>query len=255
MGLTIDKECASTEEQIRAAANALGDVLLDFEDRYTTRENLRAAVVKILEAAQPREKKKKKASHNLIANELVRTPKGLGRVVHFGSTEEGQEAVSVSLLGTQYVRTFAPSELRYESGAPVVQKRDRKPQEALLIAAGESIRMQTKAGLATPVCKLRGTLCDINGFVYCTLSEGYEFPLTVVEGKAVFAGDTLYDVNRGATCTVSAKYTTCWGSLSWVKPRPKTVRVELPLEQVEYYAVSYRSIPLGEACRKALDKL
>lgn len=61
----------------------------------------------------------------------------------------------------------------------------------LLIAAGESIKMQTSAGIE-PMCKLYGDISTIDGKVL-DAPELYEFPLAVVEGNPVFVGDELYD--------------------------------------------------------------
>lgn len=106
----------------------------------------------------------------------------------------------------------------------------------------------------------------------------HKFALGVVEGKPVFEGDTLYagelqhvivskhperdslqciDPKKGL-CDLPIRY---W---SWNPPKPKTVMVELSLEEVEWYAkyennmdeygcVSKRAIGFMDACRKALE--
>ena len=61
-----------------------------------------------------------------------------------------------------------------------------KSRADLLIAAGESIKMQESAGI-NPVCKWCGNRNSyISTMNFTNAPSDYEFPLAVVEGKAVF---------------------------------------------------------------------
>ena len=87
-----------------------------------------------------------------------------------------------------------------------------------------------------------------------------ELALAIVEGKPVFDGDTLY-TNTGNKFVVSKlaqHYQAFANNYSWNPPKPKTVMVELLVDDAEYYAgcTSYeRYTNLGNACRKALGEL
>jgi len=123
----------------------------------------------------------------------------------------------------------------------------------LLIAAGESIKMQEAAGIE-PIG--RNSVNKVVHTLYSRKFEdppcNYEFPLAVVEGKPVFVGDELWNVPNGFKFTVARK--TCvndelclwndavhgsiggWLSdMSWNPPKPKTVMVELMREEAEYF--------------------
>lgn len=130
----------------------------------------------------------------------------------------------------------------------------------LLIAAGESIKMQEKAGIC-PKCKFDGISYNIKGIAINDYSpERFEFPLAVVEGKPVFVGDELYcndikvvigDCDKGFLLP----------QYSWNPPKPKTVMVELLREDAEIVLGTLSMYPLcasvnraEEAISKALEK-
>jgi len=133
----------------------------------------------------------------------------------------------------------------------------------LLIAAGESIKMQEKAGIE-PILKCDG---HKTRFYTCGLDSKdygcYEFPLAVVEDKPVFVGDELYE-ETGKKFTVNNALTKgCFGenwikAVSWNPPKPKTVMVELLRDDAEYFSIGcsaeFRTYNLANACRKALEK-
>lgn len=139
-----------------------------------------------------------------------------------------------------------------------------KSRGDLLIAAGESIKMQESAGVE-PVCKHMGVVCIAKQLHFDELARkacSYEFPLCVVEGKAVFVCDDIfvcglpYRVREGDTN---------FGGWSWNPPKPRTVMVELLREDAEYW-INYNNGRLVEtskhnvtwrnffeACLKALE--
>lgn len=141
----------------------------------------------------------------------------------------------------------------------------------LLIAAGESIKMQENAGI-NPWFKYDGikflmTECQTQ-FID---PQRYEFPIAVVECKPVFVGDVLWNIPNNFYFTVARtsniNYLTClWNDgkngviggcvsdMSWNPPKSKTVMVELLIESVEYFATGNgASESLKMACRKALE--
>lgn len=94
-----------------------------------------------------------------------------------------------------------------------------------------------------------------------------ELALGIVEGMQAWKGDTAYWTdNRGETCQIVVgrlNNFNCPG-WSWNPPAPKTVMVELTVEDAEYYADEteisiMRVIKMiarrAEACRKALEGL
>ena len=94
--------------------------------------------------------------------------------------------------------------------------------------------------------------------------EHVELALGVVEGKPVWKGDALY---CGSTrYTVVSTHGELHGmpiaSWSWKPPKPKTVMVELLVEDAEAFYAAYGSMHIGysrgriaRACRKALEEL
>ena len=144
----------------------------------------------------------------------------------------------------------------------------------LLIAAGESIKMQEKAYIE-PVFKFdseKRNICMYN-FDYPERYD-YEFPLAVVEGKPVFVGDELWNVPNNFKFEVSGADVLCdririlGGKLcawiedaSWNPPKPKTVMVELLREDAEFMVKAYgdmwsngKTARIADCCRKALEK-
>ena len=98
--------------------------------------------------------------------------------------------------------------------------------------AADCIEMCESAGIA-PTAKYDGATqhCEFSARFY----DRYEFPLAIVEGKPVFAGDKLYG-DKGGIFTAHECLTIHGGSekLSWNPPKPKTVTIELPyLEAIE----------------------
>ena len=134
----------------------------------------------------------------------------------------------------------------------------------LLIAAGESIKMQEKAGIE-PVCKLGCTVDSIDNLVFDCGLENYEFPLAVVpdetgKGKPVFIGDELYceGVERRVKFR-AGDYIGDSSRWSWNPPKPKTLLVELPWAIAEIYVESYKDSAftdgmIARAIGKAIEK-
>ena len=143
----------------------------------------------------------------------------------------------------------------------------------LLIAAGESIKMQEKQSPCTkPMCKYDNTIVPISKCESLQDYGCYEFPLAVVEGKPVFVGDELYHEKYGLLKILSFdhlglhgkqtdnSYPNCGaiGNYSWLPPKPRTVMVELMREDAEAMA-AWNPSSIGalnnttKACRKALE--
>lgn len=146
----------------------------------------------------------------------------------------------------------------------------------LLIAAGESIKMQEKKLDINPICKCNGNLqtmaaSSFDNFGF--MRADYEFPLAVVEGKPVFAGDKLYtSTGLEYIAHKSIAFNVSEGAISqlyWNPPKPKTVMVELLREDAEFWNSynqgddGYAGCPprykdasksFYAAIRKALDK-
>ena len=96
---------------------------------------------------------------------------------------------------------------------------------------------------------------DINEHGLCMKREQYELALGVVEGRPVWEGDKIYSAQ--GVCF----YASCKEELdgcSWNPPKPKTVMVELLVNDAEIFADCYAEMPgtvhknIAEACRKAL---
>lgn len=137
-----------------------------------------------------------------------------------------------------------------------------------------SIDMQEAAGIE-PVCKCRRDILDISSRTFFSVSSDYEFPLAVVEGRAVFVGDVLYNTSAKATdgsaFIVSYATVGLWNTegrgglfvdLSWTqpKPKPKTVMVELLVEDAKAFGDRYQNLysnikRVDIAIKDALDKL
>jgi hypothetical protein len=157
-----------------------------------------------------------------------------------------------------------------------------KTRAALLIAAGESIIMQNKAGIEQAKCKFDNDTvsCYCSDLHFDRLEKDYEFPVAVVENKPVFKNDRLYYRGKddGGFTVLSAEesgwlrfsggYRLNINDLSWLA-KPKTVMVELLEEDAKYWT-SYdyehklitgkpskyqvASIRFYDAVRKALGK-
>ena len=124
----------------------------------------------------------------------------------------------------------------------------------LLIAAGESIKMQESAGIK-PMCKVDGDLLSIDGRML-TKSFDYEFPLAVVEGKAVFLGDKLYYEDYPTPSIVDDIWNPkgCFDAYSWNPPKPRTVMVELLREDAEWLSDLMNSEGVWTRIRFAANK-
>jgi hypothetical protein len=130
-------------------------------------------------------------------------------------------------------------------------------QADLLIAAGESIKMQEKAGITASVCKFRDSSYLIKYTAFDTTPSDYEFPLAVVEGKPVFVGDKLYDLEfsgEDKSFIVDESYMDdITDAASWLPPKPKTIMVELLREDVESFVNTLTHGRISDAIRKALE--
>jgi len=129
----------------------------------------------------------------------------------------------------------------------------------LLIAAGESIKMQEKAGI-DPVFIIDGSKQKMIEYNYNSHnSSDYEFPLAVVEGKPVWNDSILYSEN-GTVYDMRKLYVSrdVFEKLSWNPPKPRTVMVELLREDAEYFSKSKSDydvwVRLQSVCRKALEE-
>jgi hypothetical protein len=107
----------------------------------------------------------------------------------------------------------------------------------LIVAAGESIKMQEKAGI-TPVYRyIKEIVRTINSSTLLGQLDDYEFPLAVVEGKPVWSDSVLYSKN-GTKYDMKKLYVSpvVVKKLSWNPPKPKKIMVELLREDAEYWA-------------------
>ena len=126
----------------------------------------------------------------------------------------------------------------------------------LLRAAADSIEMQEKAGVE-PMCKNR-----YKYVMHCSFDDPswYEFPLAVVEGRQVWEGDEMW--KHGAKFNVCCSADIC--GASWNPPKPKTVMVELTVEDAEKYAeyanlknsgFNPSALRVAQAMKKALEEM
>lgn len=84
----------------------------------------------------------------------------------------------------------------------------------------------------------------------------YEFALGVVEGKPVWEGDEIYRLDGHKFTACEYGMSRCdHNKLSWNPPQPKTVMVELLIEDAEDMARqrAFDSARIAVACRKALE--
>lgn len=142
----------------------------------------------------------------------------------------------------------------------------------LLEAAAHSIRMQEKAGEANPKCKEEycgSKVRCISELNFRAAPNIYEFPLAVVEGKPVFEGDELWNVPNNfkfkvksienewcgvKPCLIGEDNRCGWvEDCSWNPPKPKTIMVELTVEQAELGEKLGLTTDIASACRKALE--
>lgn len=116
--------------------------------------------------------------------------------------------------------------------------------------------------------KFDGNTTSRDSFPLFGAPETWSFAIAEVEGKPVFVGDELYSVINGNkyTATEAGWAFDNWThgpcasveNMSWNPPKPKTVMVEMLVEDAEYYAAneSDRGQRLDRhiaACKKALE--
>jgi hypothetical protein len=101
--------------------------------------------------------------------------------------------------------------------------------------------------------------CYIN---FDSSPDRYEACLAVVEGKPVFKGDELYYNRVKIIADIKEEFgdDLVYDKLTWNPPKPKTVMVELLVEDAQYIISSkwYHSEheqKIKEACLKALGEL
>ena len=135
----------------------------------------------------------------------------------------------------------------------------------VLEAAAKSMRIQEATGL-DPECRVEGRVFPFhNCSFWCGISD-YSFPIAIVECKPVYEDSIIYEVDSEKVVDTKTLHSK-WDEYSWNPLTPKTVKVELPIKDVEYW-LSYRIRKLPEsstynimsntfydACHKALDKL
>jgi len=91
--------------------------------------------------------------------------------------------------------------------------------------------------------------------------EEVEFALAIVEGKPVFKGDVLYYKDGSSSGWHPCCSNQDFGTSSWNPPKPKTVMVELLVEDALAWSPMDEKIVthiygnLAKACRKALGEL
>lgn len=134
----------------------------------------------------------------------------------------------------------------------------------LLIAAAESAKMQRDAGVKEPVFKSNtGQIISIDTIQIYNLVPHRTFPISAVEGKPVFVGDTVYGKGDQYAYTVTDawKDNALWESFTMTKPKPKTVMVELLREDAEWLADTWNAknfrdctIRIAAASKAALEK-
>lgn len=122
-----------------------------------------------------------------------------------------------------------------------------------------------------------GNICLDHGYAtqWLKTSDGTDirYALAIVEGKPVFVGDALYCRDfqfsvdgikdcklTGVDCNAYAVAEVSPAICSWNPPKPKTVMVELLVEDAEFWATRYptaysRDSAVTQACRKALEEM
>ena len=86
-------------------------------------------------------------------------------------------------------------------------------------------------------------------------AKKWQFAIAEVEGKPVFIGDELYHVGYGKQ-TINEVVVLIPKNWSWNPPKPKTVMVEMLVEDARYVAnTGAISLPMVAACKKALENL
>jgi hypothetical protein len=121
--------------------------------------------------------------------------------------------------------------------------------------------------LINDVIKIYGIVYERERVLFRHEPEAYEFALAIVEGKPVFKGDELYDGNGckiivERTDGVNIYGTHCnldrvvWDiKLCSFSPKPKTVMVELLVEDAHQFVDSLTHGRVSDSIRKALGEL
>lgn len=141
----------------------------------------------------------------------------------------------------------------------------------LLRAIADSIEMQEKAGIE-PVFNHRyhgNKNFEIKNCNFEDDGSRYIFPIAVIEGQTVYAGDIIYTGCGHAMIAARVEYIEMYEGegdcfmtadglwieevcLATLTGHPKTLMVEMPFEKVVRY--SKMESDIGDACRKAIDK-
>ena len=139
----------------------------------------------------------------------------------------------------------------------------------------EALELQAKAMRLVEGTDLFWYACVRNGVTKRAVDHNWEaqnpeLAFAIVEGKPVFKGDELWNVpNRfkftadyyeggllGSRKCNSEGQSVAWlTDCSWNPPKPRTVMVELLVEDVEKLCGIFDSANIGRACRKALGEL
>lgn len=149
-----------------------------------------------------------------------------------------------------------------KSGGRNDESEDKMKQSELLRKQADMMDMAEKHGIEwKKLIKIRIGRTDKydtfdNYLEECIMDDvDCKFALGVVEGKPVFAGDTLY------TCGVPYRFrdgdNVCDG-FSWNLPKPKTILVELLVEDAEWAANNRSYFPyarISDSCSKALESI
>lgn len=129
----------------------------------------------------------------------------------------------------------------------------------------ELARVMEQFGIADPqgaissrYVKSSGNNLDTAFFPHFFKPTQWSFAIAEVEGKPVFPGDTLYYPSGNSWEPVS--FAQAFDTSSWNPPKPKTVMVEMLVEDVEEWSrycgfnpCHMPSTRLYEACKKALE--
>lgn len=144
-----------------------------------------------------------------------------------------------------------------------------KTRADLFEAAAKMMRMCDEAGICNTY-KVKGILCAGEWQMNLPINFNYyEFPIAIIEGRPVFVGDEVWFtgsdilspmkivVKEADSRNFLADSGVVYGrrSISWNPPKPKTVKIEIPIEDAEYLATygggHIRNVV--EACRKAVE--
>lgn len=124
------------------------------------------------------------------------------------------------------------------------------------------LEMCEKFGVDKPLVRYKGhgsLLFDLEQALRAIDYNNFEFPLGVIEGKLAWEGDVAYYYGSRYTLTEAYINGTPYDKWSWTPPKPKTVMVELTVEDAEEWlelANAYKVYGIyqnvANACEKAL---